>query len=174
MSVELIFRSESLNEIAERVAAGERLSREDGIRLFESNDLLMVGHLAAIVNARKNGERVYFIQNRHINYTNVCKNRCRFCAFSRSQGQDGAYTMSVAERDQIMRDWPDVWAYEGPVFAAFPEGKQPADAYAVHRFWSNQLGHHFYTIDEAEKQWLMDNYSNIWAYEGIVWYAYAP
>lgn len=97
MAVELIFRSESLGDIAEKALAGERLSREDGIRLFESKDLLMVGHLAATANARKNGDRVYFIQNRHINYTNVCKNRCRFCAFSRSKGQDGAYTMTVED-----------------------------------------------------------------------------
>ena len=43
----------------------------------------------------------------------------------------------------------------------------------VYRFWSEQLGHHFYTIDEAEKNVLIENYSQVWEFEGIVWYAYA-
>jgi aminodeoxyfutalosine synthase len=101
MALETVFKSESLADIAGKVEAGERLSREDGIRLFESGDLLLVGRLADIANRRKNGKKVYFIQNRHINYSNVCKNRCRFCAFSRSEGQDGAYTMSL---EQVFSD----------------------------------------------------------------------
>ena len=50
-----------------------------------------------IVRERKSGNRTYFIVNRHVNYTNVCTNHCRFCAFSREQGQDGAYTMTLPE-----------------------------------------------------------------------------
>ena len=43
------------------------------------------------------GDDVYFVVNRHINYTNVCRNRCRFCAFSRDEGEPGAYTLTVDE-----------------------------------------------------------------------------
>jgi hypothetical protein len=82
------------------------------------------------------------------------------------------YTIDTAERDQIIQDWPEYWIYEGPVFAAFPEGQAPADAYPVYRFWYNGQADHFYTMDEGEKQWLIDNYSNVWVYEDIAFYAY--
>jgi aminodeoxyfutalosine synthase len=56
-----------------------------------------VGRLADDVRRRKVGEDVYFVVNRHINYTNVCRNRCLFCAFSRSEGEPGAYSLTVDE-----------------------------------------------------------------------------
>jgi hypothetical protein len=82
------------------------------------------------------------------------------------------FTIDPNERDRLIRDWPDYWIYEGPVFAAFPEGLQPADAYPVHRFWFVGEADHFYTIDEAEKQWLIENYPDVWQYEGIAFYIY--
>ncbi|MBM3477297.1 MAG: aminofutalosine synthase MqnE, partial [Armatimonadetes bacterium] len=60
-------------------------------------DILELGELANRVRERKNGNVTYFIVNRHINYTNICVNRCRFCAFSREQGAEGAYAMTVDE-----------------------------------------------------------------------------
>lgn len=87
----------ALAPIAEKVAAGQRLSREDGIALYASNDLLGIGQMADFVRREKNGDRVYFMVNRHINPTNICENRCKFCAFSRSKGQDGAYEMTLDE-----------------------------------------------------------------------------
>ena len=85
----------AIEQIKEKVANGQRLSREDGITLFRSHDLLTLGRMASSVAARKNGDHVYFIQNRHINPTNLCVNRCKFCAFSRSRGEAGAYEMSL-------------------------------------------------------------------------------
>lgn len=90
----------ALEPIAARVAAGERLTREDGITLYESSDILGIGSLADHVRRRINGRSVYFMVNRHINPTNICENRCKFCAFSRSKGQDGAYAMTL---DEIVR-----------------------------------------------------------------------
>jgi len=84
------------------------------------------------------------------------------------------YTIDEEERNKLITQFPDVWTYEGPVFYAFPEGLQPGDTSPVYRFWSESLGHHFYTIDEAEKQKLVDNFPDIWALEGIAWYAYPP
>lgn len=82
-----------LTDIIEKVQAGERLGFEDGVRLFESHDLLTLGQLADLVNTRRNGGRhVYFNQNRHINPTNVCAFHCNFCSFRRDEGEDGAYT----------------------------------------------------------------------------------
>ncbi|MDO8094013.1 MAG: aminofutalosine synthase MqnE, partial [Candidatus Brocadiales bacterium] len=80
-----------------KVERGERLGFEDGVRLFCLQDIHTIGHLANIVRERKNGNKVYYIINRHINYTNICKNRCKFCAFSRDKGEDGAYVMGVEE-----------------------------------------------------------------------------
>ena len=86
-----------LADLYGRVHQGERLTFEDGVRLFESNDLLTIGYLANIVRERLNGDRAYFIRNQHLNYTNVCVNRCAFCAFSRDLGEEGSYTMSLEE-----------------------------------------------------------------------------
>ncbi|RKY28761.1 MAG: aminofutalosine synthase MqnE [Planctomycetota bacterium] len=87
----------SLRSIREKVESGERLSASDGVALFKSNDVLETGRLANIVRERKNGNRAYYIINYHINYANICVNRCRFCAFSRSAGEDGAYEMDMEE-----------------------------------------------------------------------------
>ncbi|MBN1362513.1 MAG: hypothetical protein JW993_18090 [Sedimentisphaerales bacterium] len=82
------------------------------------------------------------------------------------------WTISEAERDLLISEYADAWAYEGPVFFAYPEGVQPADAKPVYRFWSGSLGTHFYTIDEAEKDLLVKQQAGVWDFEGIVWYAY--
>ena len=87
----------SLRSVWEKVESGERLCASDGLALFESDDILETGRLANIVRERKNGDRAYYIVNRHINYSNICVNRCRFCAFSRSVGEDGAYEMAMEE-----------------------------------------------------------------------------
>lgn len=83
--------------ISAKVRAKERISGEEALFLFDSNDLLAIGELAAVVNERKNGKDVYFNVNRHINPTNICVNRCAFCAFSRTAGEEGAYTLAMDE-----------------------------------------------------------------------------
>ncbi len=90
-------RLDPLAAVEEKVAQGERLSADDGVALFESSDLVRIGRLADRVRRQKVGDDVYFVVNRHINYTNVCRNRCRFCAFSREEGEPGAYTLTVDE-----------------------------------------------------------------------------
>ncbi|MFD2370357.1 aminofutalosine synthase MqnE [Brevibacillus sp. GCM10020057] len=93
----LAIQDKSLARIAEKVEHGERLTLEDGVTLFNSHDLLTIGQLANIVNQRKNGDNVYFIQNMYINPTNVCEAHCRFCGFRRDKDEDGAYTMNTEE-----------------------------------------------------------------------------
>ncbi|SJZ64660.1 aminodeoxyfutalosine synthase [Trichlorobacter thiogenes] len=85
----------TLATIKEKVHAGQRLSEDDALALYASNDLLAIGELAAWVNEQKNGANVYFNVNRHINPTNVCVNRCAFCAFSRTADADDAYTLAM-------------------------------------------------------------------------------
>lgn len=86
-----------LIEIRRKVVAGERLSDGDALALYRSRDLLSIGEMAQIANRRVNGDRVHFIVNRHINPTNICVNRCRFCAFSKSKEEPLAYTMTMEE-----------------------------------------------------------------------------
>lgn len=87
----------SIAYISEKVDKGMRISDEDALFLFNSRDLLEIGELAALFNEKKNGRRVFFNVNRHINYTNICVNRCAFCAFCRKRDEEGAYTLTVPE-----------------------------------------------------------------------------
>jgi hypothetical protein len=84
------------------------------------------------------------------------------------------YTISESERDDVLTLYPDIWLPEGVAFHAFAEGSQPNDTEPVYRFWSPVLGSHFYTISEAERDFVLDNYPDIWFLEQIAWYAYAP
>jgi aminodeoxyfutalosine synthase len=86
-----------LGRIRNKVERGERLTDGDALALYETPDLLTVGEMALVANRRVNGDRVYFIVNRHINPTNICVNRCRFCAFSKSKEDPLAYTMTMEE-----------------------------------------------------------------------------
>jgi aminodeoxyfutalosine synthase len=92
-------RDPLLRPIAEKVTAGERLSPEDGLALYETSDLLGLGSLAEFANQRRNGDRVFFSANQHINPTNVCilRNTCTFCSFARMPREEGAYTRSLEE-----------------------------------------------------------------------------
>jgi aminodeoxyfutalosine synthase len=83
--------------ISAKVRNGGRISPDEALALFASNDLLAIGELAALANERKNGKQVFFNVNRHINPTNICVNRCAFCAFSRTSGEDGAYSLALDE-----------------------------------------------------------------------------
>jgi aminodeoxyfutalosine synthase len=79
------------------VESAERLSDDDALALYRTRDLLALGEMALLANRRVNGERVHFIVNRHVNPTNICVNRCRFCAFSKSREEPLAYTMTMEE-----------------------------------------------------------------------------
>lgn len=76
--------------VAERVRAGQRLSVDDGVRLFESRDIFTLGELANIARERLHGRTAYYNINRHINYTNFCVLRCKFCSFYKPYAKDAA------------------------------------------------------------------------------------
>src|ERR687885_1541667 len=91
-------RLDTLAPIREKVLAGERLDFEDGVALLESDDLLGLGDLADRARRlRGGGDEVYFVQNLYLNQTNVCRVKCKFCAFAVTQKQPGAYTHSAEE-----------------------------------------------------------------------------
>jgi len=83
--------------IKKKVYSGERVSYEEALFLFETKDLLFVGELADFINKKKNSDKVYFNVNRHINPTNICVNRCKFCAFSRDKEDNDSYELTMEE-----------------------------------------------------------------------------
>jgi aminodeoxyfutalosine synthase len=85
-----------LEDIASRIDAGERLSFEDGVRLYETRDIHALGRMANALRERLHGRAAYYNINRHINYTNYCVLRCKFCSFYRPfSEQDDGYELSI-------------------------------------------------------------------------------
>lgn len=104
-------QDERLIPITEKVLDGQRLTPDEAVALFETRDLLTVGALANRANRTKNGDRVFFVANQHINPTNVCVLRanCVFCSFARRPLEEGAYTMTldeVFEEASAIKDTP--------------------------------------------------------------------
>jgi len=91
-------RAAGLLDIADSLDARQRLSAEDGLRLFEHPDLRLVGWLANRERERRHGDRTFYNYNLRLEVTNVCQASCLFCSFARLQeGQPGAYTMSLEQ-----------------------------------------------------------------------------
>ena len=91
------FEDARLEPIRAKVAAGERLSAEDGLLLYRTPDLLGVGWIANAVRERLHGDTTYFNINRHINPTDVCVANCKLCAFGKRTRDGKAYTLSLEE-----------------------------------------------------------------------------
>jgi len=83
-----------MQQIADKVAASERLTFEDGLLLDEQADLHTLGRLANQVRERRNGNYAWYNTNIHLNPTNVCVYRCRFCAFRADLKDEKAYTFT--------------------------------------------------------------------------------
>ncbi len=89
-----MFVKGELEKIENKILRGERLSREDGLALFACNELSWLGALADHVRRRISGDTVYYNVNCHVNLTNICAARCKFCAFGRGVEDRGAYAMT--------------------------------------------------------------------------------
>lgn len=92
-----------LKRIRDKVLSGKRLTRSDALRLFETDDIFTLGELASRAARARNGNMAYYVRNLHINPTNICVNRCRFCAYSRSRGEEGAYELEIEEMIERIR-----------------------------------------------------------------------
>lgn len=112
-----------LKEIEEKVLAGERLTAEDGLALFQVTNLPWLAFLADTVRRRKCPEReVTYVIGRIINYTNVCWVKCAFCAFYRLPGHEGGYLLSREEIFQKIQELVD----HGGTEVLFQGGLNPA------------------------------------------------
>lgn len=86
-----------LPPIRERALRGERLTLDEGRILYDTPDVWSVCELADTIRRRMHGSAAYYNINRHINYSNVCALSCKFCAFHRKRGDEGAYEMDAAQ-----------------------------------------------------------------------------
>ncbi len=94
--VEQLVHEAGLADIHQKVQAAERLTYDDGVRLFRSHELMAVGAMANLVRQRKNGNDAYFVRNMHLNPTNVCTVDCQFCGFYRPyRHKERGWTWSV-------------------------------------------------------------------------------
>jgi len=94
-----------LGDIVDKLDAGERLSFDDGVRLFECSDLLALGWLANREREKRHAGRTYYNFNIRLEATNVCVASCLFCSFARLRpGDAGSYTMSLEQAWDKLRE----------------------------------------------------------------------
>ncbi|MGH7279422.1 MAG: aminofutalosine synthase MqnE, partial [Candidatus Rokuibacteriota bacterium] len=97
------FADARLEPLWDKVKDQQRLSRDDGLLLFDTEDLHGVGRMADHVKSRREGDRVYFVINRHITPTNVCVLACSFCDFARKKGAPGAFEHTIEDMVGMIR-----------------------------------------------------------------------
>ena len=95
--IDLKTTDKQLYKISEKLVSRQRLSFEDGIYLFESEDFNSIGKMANYVKQQISGDKVFFVLNRHINPTNICVLSCNFCDFAKKVGDPDAYEMTADE-----------------------------------------------------------------------------
>jgi aminodeoxyfutalosine synthase len=101
----MIHRDSYLKRLEARLSAGERVSGEDALALFESKDILGIGYLADGLRRKRAGEIVTFVGNYHICYTNICKNNCRYCIFRRNPEAEDAFTLNLEEIEKLAEEF---------------------------------------------------------------------
>jgi aminodeoxyfutalosine synthase len=99
-----ILKQGEWRDLADKVAAGQRIDESEALRLFETKDLHVLGALATLANRRKNGNRASFIVNRYINYSNYCILSCQFCAFARKKRDADGFQYTVEEITAMARE----------------------------------------------------------------------
>ena len=85
-----------------KAAAGERLTLEDALALYEDNDLLFLADCARRAKEKKSGRSVYYTVNRHINLTNICSSNCPLCAFQVEAGDARGFVMEPGDIERVL------------------------------------------------------------------------
>jgi len=102
--VQFFVEHSQFRDLYDKVAAGQRISEADALRLLESKDLNAVGAIADLARRRKVGDRASYILNRYINYSNYCILSCQFCSFARKKRDADGFQLSIAEIVQKARE----------------------------------------------------------------------
>lgn len=98
------FIDKRLERIHSKVITNSRLSKEDGIVIYETHDLIGLGRIADYARKQRHGKKAFFIYNQHLNYTNVCKNQCLFCAYAKQDNEKDAYAWSIEEIEKRLME----------------------------------------------------------------------
>ena len=102
--VNFFVQRSDLRDLYDKVAAGERISEADALRLFESKDINAIGAIADLVRQKKNGNRASYIINRYINYSNYCILSCQFCSFARKKRDADGFEFTVPQMVEKARE----------------------------------------------------------------------
>ena len=105
---EALIAAAGMEDIHGKVLAGERLSADDGRRLYQHDNLPAIGYLANLVRERMHGDRVYFVRNQHLNYTNICNKSCLFCSFYAMPKDPEGYVLSPDDIRARMETYADI------------------------------------------------------------------
>lgn len=97
-----------LTAIHAKVIEGQRLSADDGARLYESADLPILGYLANLVREARHGDTTYYVRNQHINYTNICNKSCKFCSFYVKPKDERGYVLDPEQVAKRVTDYAEV------------------------------------------------------------------
>ncbi len=98
------FLDKNLEKIAVKVADNKRLDFGDGVILYNSSDIVGIGRIADYVKKKHHKNSAYFVYNQHINYTNICTSKCKFCAFAKDKGQKGGFTLSIKDVEDKLNE----------------------------------------------------------------------
>ncbi len=99
------FRNRKLRAISEKILSGFRLTAEEGLLLYAEADLPLLGSLANFVKTKQNGNKVWFNKNFHIEPTNICVYKCKFCSYSRKSGEDGSWEYTLNDIEKIAENY---------------------------------------------------------------------
>lgn len=99
-------------DIYDRISIGERLSKEDGLKLYKSNDILSIGYLADFAKVTRLEKKeqaqqkdfVYWINNHHLNLTNICEGKCKFCAYRKDSNDNSAFFLSTDKAGEYIKN----------------------------------------------------------------------
>ena len=95
--MDFVLEQSDLADLARKIERGTRLEPEDALRLFRTPNLNALGRLATLSTESKAGNRVSYIVNRYINYSNYCILSCQFCSFARKKRDNDGFELSIEQ-----------------------------------------------------------------------------
>ncbi len=106
-TINLLNISSSLVAISEKVISGNRITPEEGLSLYQTADLGFLGLLSNFIREKKNGNDAYFNKNFHVEPTNICIYRCKFCSYSRKMNEDGSWQKEIDDIVAMAKAYQD-------------------------------------------------------------------
>ena len=108
MAFDDIVERAGLADIYEKIRVGHRLDSDDGTRLYDCDDLPVLGYMANIVRERLNGNTTYYVRNQHINYTNICNKLCKFCSFFVTPRDERGYVLNPEQVARRVHEYAEI------------------------------------------------------------------